>query len=44
MLLTGASAGQIRARAREEGMVSMWRDGLGEAIGTPDDAYSDNHR
>ncbi|MBI2958223.1 MAG: type II/IV secretion system protein [Chloroflexi bacterium] len=28
LLLTGASAAQIRARAREEGMVSMWRDGM----------------
>lgn len=28
MLLTGASAGQIRAKAIEEGMISMWRDGM----------------
>jgi len=28
MLLTGASAAQIRAQARNEGMVSMWRDGM----------------
>ncbi len=28
MLLTGASAGQIRAKARAEGMVTMWRDGM----------------
>ena len=38
MLLTGASAAQIRAQAREEGMVSMWRDGMlkaKEGITTP---------
>jgi len=28
MLLTGASAGEIRAQAQKEGMVSMWRDGM----------------
>lgn len=28
MLLSGASAAQIRAKAREEGMVTMWRDGM----------------
>ena len=28
MLLTGASAAQIRAQAQKEGMVSMWRDGM----------------
>jgi general secretion pathway protein E len=28
MLLTGASTEQIRAQAKKEGMVSMWRDGM----------------
>jgi len=28
MLLTGASAAQIRAQAQKEGMISMWRDGM----------------
>ncbi|MBA7623316.1 Type II secretion system protein E [subsurface metagenome] len=40
MLLTGASAGQIRAQAKEAGMVSMWRDGMLKVkagITTPDE-------
>jgi len=28
MLLTGASAAQIQLQAKQEGMVSMWRDGM----------------
>jgi len=28
MLLTGASAAQIQAQAKKEGMLSMWRDGM----------------
>ena len=28
MLLTGAGAAQIRAQAKKEGMVSIWRDGM----------------
>jgi general secretion pathway protein E len=28
MLLTGASAAQIREQAKEEGMTSLWRDGM----------------
>jgi len=28
ILLTGGSAAQIRAQAQQEGMVSMWRDGM----------------
>ena len=28
LLLSGASAGQIRAQAQKEGMISMWRDGM----------------
>ena len=28
LVLTGANAGQIRVQARQEGMVSMWHDGM----------------
>jgi general secretion pathway protein E len=38
MLLTGASAAQIRAQASEEGMISMWRGAMlkvKEGITTP---------
>ncbi len=40
MLLTGASTAQMRARAREEGMTSIWRDGMLKVkagITTPDE-------
>ena len=40
MLITGASAAQIRAQAKKEGMVSMWRAGMlkvKEGITTPDE-------
>ncbi len=40
ILLTGASAAQIRAQAVEEGMESMWRDGMVKVkagITTPDE-------
>ena len=40
LLLTGASAAQIRARAKKEGMASMWHDGMlkvKEGITTPDE-------
>jgi len=40
LLLNGASAAQIRAQAKKEGMVSMWHDGMlkvKEGITTPDE-------
>jgi len=40
MLLSGATAARIRAQAKQEGMASMWRDGMlkvKSAITTPDE-------